>query len=218
MQIAAYQLYKHLSQITEVKLVKWGGENKWLPLVLPYLFLKALAILIFGKVDVIYLQDGLLAPFGWPLKIFKKPVVITIHGLDITYKNKLYQLCVPRYIRRLHRVICISNATKQQCMERGIPEEKIMVIPHGVSDEFYLHLNRSERKKLRKELSAKLRASLNLSDKKLLLSVGRLVERKGFHWFVEDVMPKINEYNEDCIYLIAGEGIYKAKILRSHRK
>jgi len=210
MEKGAYELYRHLSQITEVKLVKWGGSNKWLPIFLPYLFLKALWILLFHKISVIYLQDGLLVPFGYLLKVSRKPVVTTIHGLDITYKNRLYQFFGPKCVKRLDKVICISNAAKEECLKRGIPEEKITVISEGVWDEFYMNLKCVDRHRLREKVSVRL--GFDLSNKKILLSVGRLTERKGFHWFVENVLPKIIEGDKDCIYLIAGKGIYREKV------
>jgi phosphatidylinositol alpha-1,6-mannosyltransferase len=37
----------------------------------------------------------------------------------------------------------------------------------------------------------------------LLFSVGRHQERKGFHWFVEEVMPRLPA---DVVYLLAGSG------------
>jgi glycosyltransferase involved in cell wall biosynthesis len=210
MEKAAYELYLHLSQITEVKLVKWGGSNKWLPVVLPYLFLRALWILLFNKVSVIYLQDGLLAPLGYLLRIFRKPVVVTVHGLDITYKNRFYQFLAPKCVKRLDKVICISNAAKEECLKRGIPEEKVTVISEGVSDELYMNLKGVDRHRLREKVSVRL--GFDLSNKKVLLSVGRLTERKGFHWFVENVLPKIIEGDKDCVYLIVGKGVYRGKV------
>ena len=207
MEKVAYELYRHLSEMTNVKLVKWSGSNKWLPFALPYLLLKSCWILLTNKIDVIYLQDGLLAPLGLILKLFKKPVVITIHGLDITYKNRFYQFLVPRCIRRLDKIICISHATKQECVSRGIPKEKITVISDGVSDEFYINEDKKILKcRLEKELNLELR------EKKILLSVGRLVERKGFHWFIGNVIPKLLKQRNDFVYLIAGDGVFRKVI------
>lgn len=210
MQKAAYELWEHLSSLTEVKLVKWGGSNKWLPLVLPYLLLSSVWVLMSSRVGAIYLQDGLLAPIGCLAKILKKPVVITIHGLDITYKNRWYQMVVPKCVKRMSKVICISESTRLECIRRGIPAEKIQVIPDGVSDQFYMASRWADRHWLREEVSRKL--GFDLDNKEVILSVGRLVERKGIHWFVKDVMPRITRYNKDCIYLIVGEGVYEERI------
>lgn len=210
MQKTAYELFHSLSGLAEVKLVKWGGSNKWLPLILPYFLLSSIYLMTVAKANIIYLQDGLLAPLGYVLKGFRKPVVITIHGLDITYENRLYRFLVPRCIRRLDRLICVSQSTKQECVKRRIPEAKVTVIPDSVSDQFYTALTGADRDELRKEVSR--RFGFNLSGGKVILSVGRLMERKGFHWFVEEVMPKIIEHNQDCVYLIGGDGVYREKI------
>jgi glycosyltransferase involved in cell wall biosynthesis len=206
MERVAYELSQHLSSLIDIVLIKWGGSNKWLPFILPCFFLRASWALSKRGIDVIYLQDGLLAPLGLLLKIiFRKPAVITIHGLDITYKNGLYKLVVPRCVNKLDRVICISNATKDACIVRGIKAEKITVIPDGIADEFYIDTDKNI---LRKALSDKIK--IDLSGRKILLSVGRLVERKGIHWFVENLMPQLKESR--CIYLIAGNGMYADKI------
>jgi len=204
MEIAAYELSKHLSQVAKVTLIKQSKSNKWLPFAVPYLLLSSLRVLLSSKVDVVYIYDGLLAPIGCLLKVFRKPVFVTVNGLDITYRNKLYQFIVPKCISRLDRIVCISQATMKECVRRGVPPERLTVIPVGVSDAFYMGLDDTEKNALRAALS--LRFNLNMHDKVVLLSVGRLIERKGFHWFVQDVVPRIIEQNPNCIYLLVGEG------------
>ena len=207
MEKVAYELYIHLSKITEVELIKWGGANKWLFFILPYFLFKSIWILLTKKIDIVYLQDGLLAPLGLVLKIFRKPVAITIHGLDITYKNRFYQFLIPNCLKKLDKIICISNSTKQECLKRGIPEGKVTVIPDGISDEFYIAW---DKKTIRNQLER--RFNISLEDKKIILSVGRLVERKGFHWFVTEVIPKLIQQRKDFIYIIGGEGFFRKKI------
>lgn len=208
MQRVAYELSQHLSKIAHVKLVKWGGSNKWLPLVLPYLFLKSLWILISTKVQVIYLQDGLLAPLGLILKLFRVPIAITFHGRDITYDNKLYQFLIPRCAEKLDKIICVSDATKQQCVKHGISQGKIkVIIPDGICDEFCMDEGKQE---LRERLFKKL--GISLKNKKIVLSVGRLVERKGFHWFIQNVIPNLLQKESDLLYFIAGDGLFRQSI------
>lgn len=205
MEKVAYELYRCLSKRANVTLLKWGGANKWLPLVLPSFILKSIWFLMSKKYQIIYLQDGLLSPLGLILKIFKKKVIITIHGKDITYKNSFYQFLIPRCLKRLDKIICVSNEIKRRCIERGIPKEKTVVVPNGISDEFYI----SEDKK---SLSKKLNLFFKIKDKIIFLSVGRLVEKKGIHWFVEKVVPKILEKMNNFVYLIVGDGRLRKKI------
>jgi len=207
MERAAGELYEHLSQIAQVKLIKGGETNRWLPLVLPYFLICCLRTLLTGKIDCVYIQDGLLAPLGLIFRITGKPVAITIHGLDITYKNKVYQFFIPKCVKRLNRVICISEATAQECGDRGIPEQRTTVISWGISDKFFLE---GSKQVLREKLETTF--SLKLENEKLILSVGRLVKRKGFHWFVEEVIPLLARERQDFKYLIVGDGEFRKEL------
>ncbi len=202
MEKAAYELYSHLKEMTPVELVKWGGSNKMLLFILPYFLVKAFWILLTKKVDIIYVQDGLLSPLGVILKVSRRPVIITIHGLDMTYRNRVYQRVVPMCVRKMDRIICVSEATKKECVKRGIKKE-IDVIPWGISDDFYT--------KDTDEMKIDLEEKLRTHNKKIILSVGRLVERKGYHWFAEKVLPLIVK-QEDAAYVIAGDGPFRERI------
>ena len=119
MEKYAYDLHSSLAQKANVKLLKWGGSKKYLPFVLPYFFFRALFYLLFNDVDIIHAQDGVVSVITTPLKyIFKKPMVVIVHGLDITYKNPLYQFLIKKSLRAADRVIAISNDTKDQA---GVP-------------------------------------------------------------------------------------------------
>jgi glycosyltransferase involved in cell wall biosynthesis len=210
MERAAFGLFEQLADKVDLELINWSRYTKTLQLLLiPIFFLQSFFIILKKNIDLIYLQDGLLAPLGFMLKIFQKPILITIHGLDVTYPNILYQFITPLCIKRLDKVICVSKHTKIECIKRKIPESKIRVIPNGVSDIF--HMNEDE-EVLRKNLSKSLKTSL--LKKKILLSVGRLIERKGYHWFVENVMPVIIEKNRDIMYIIVGGGEFTKEIQR----
>jgi glycosyltransferase involved in cell wall biosynthesis len=54
----------------------------------------------------------------------------------------------------------------------------------------------------------------NFKNKKILFSVGRLVERKGFAWFIQNVMPSIVKFEEDICYVIVGDGPLRGKLVR----
>ena len=175
-----YDLANNLKKHVDVRIVanKFG---KYSPIFHVYAFFKS----IFAEKDIIFLSDPFLSPLIPLFKIFKKPIVIKVHGLDITYPNKIYQWAIPRLTNMVDKVICISRATKEECVKRKIDSEKCVVIPVGIDcNEFFID---EDKGKLRRELSQKL--GVNLNNKKILLSVGRLVERKGFHWFIDKVMP-----------------------------
>jgi len=151
-------------------------------------------------IQLIHLCDGLLAPIGILLKLLAGArVSITIHGFDITCGNLFYQLIIPWCVARLDKVICVSGSTRDECVGRGIPKHKCAVIPKGVRpNEIYLPQPREDHRHGLGEL-----LGVSLDDKIVLLTIGRLVERKGVAWFVENVMPHLHPSYH---YLIAGDG------------
>ena len=133
---------------------------------------------------------------------------MTAHALDIVYSNKIYQFFVLRSVAKLDKIICISNYTKNECIKRKVPLKKIIVIANGISDEYFI--GNISKKDLKSGLEKRLKFSLK--DKKVIVSVGRLVRRKGFHWFIKNVIPEILKKRDDFIYLIAGEGVMYKEI------
>ncbi len=207
MQKVATELYYNLHKFADIKLVAYSGSSRILPSILFHLLICSAINLFKNNIDVIYLQDGTLAPLGLLLRVFKKPIIINVYGLDITYENKLYQFIVPRCVNQSDRVICISNETKRKCISRGISANILEIIPGGVSDEFYLV---EDKVVLRHKIEDKI--GISLKNKKILLSVGRLVERKGIHWFTQEVITELVKTRNDFKYLIVGEGNYRETI------
>lgn len=208
MERHAFELFRNLSELTEVKLIKWGGSNKWLPLIIPYLLFRSLWALSTSNIRVIYLHDGLLSPLGLIFRLFRKPIIITIHGRDIAYENALYQFIIPKCLARLSKVICVSNAIKEACITRGVIAKNTVVIANGISDEFF---TKTDNRSIKTRLPDLLERDLN--DNKIIISMGRLVEKKGIHWFVAEVMPHLTD--NGYIYIIAGTGILEPEIQKS---
>jgi glycosyltransferase involved in cell wall biosynthesis len=198
----AFYLYSYLKENADVILLRWAGSKKLLFFVLPYFLMRAFWILAKTKIDIIYLNEGFLSILGVFLKPFRVPILITVHGLDVTYKNKLYQLIVPGCISKLDKIICISRATKEECIKRKIAKSKVCIIPDGFRDEFYLD---EDKEKLKKKVIDDFELKI-IDNKKILFSVCRLIERKGIHWFVEKVIPLLIDEFGDFIYIVAGDG------------
>lgn len=107
------------------------------------------------------------------------------HGRDITLPGIYQMLQVRRTLRALDLVLPVSRATGAECAKRDMPSPRIRVIPNGVALSRYRIGTGSGSTSLR------------------LASVGRLVKRKGFAWFIDQVMPKLPANVE---YRIAGSG------------
>lgn len=205
MQNAAYELHKALAADHNVTLVRWGGDNnKWLPVVYPWLLLQALWKGLRDRPTAIYLQDGIMAPLGWVLKlILRRPTVMTIHGLEATYTNPLYRIMVTPFIPRQTQLVAVSNETKQMVLA-ALPRTNPLVIFNGVTDSFYHPMARDEALQLLSHHTTIPVAQLRRS--KILHTNGRLVRRKGVFWFVDKVLPQLVAQNPFILYLVSGEG------------
>jgi len=167
---------------------------------LPYCLIKALYIVLRDGVSLIHLCDGAMAPVGYLLKLVTHArVSANIHGLDITYPNPLYQTIVPWCAARLDRIVCVSRSTRSECVQREIPHRIICVIPNGIpAGENNLKWSECDARSHVERL-----AGCSLANKRILLTVGRLIRRKGVGWFVQQVMPKLDAGYH---YIVAGDG------------
>lgn len=129
----------------------------------------------------------------------KTPCVVINHGQDVTLPVTPYQWLLPTIFKHLQGVISVSSATRQACIDRGMPPAKGVVLPNGFEvayeDDF------PGKKKGRKLIEKTF--GVSLTGKKLLLTVGRQVKRKGHAWFVESVFHQIQS---DVILMLIGDG------------
>lgn len=195
--------FEKRNQTYKITLTKSNRHLFWF---FPYSLLKALYICWKHHIAYIHLCDALLSPVGILLKsLTRAKISISVVGLDITYRNFFYQLLVPRCVRRMNQVICISRATRYECTSRGIPSARCAVIPIGINpNDAYLPLSKED---MRCELE-KI-TNVAVQNHTVLLTVGRLVKRKGVAWFVEHVMPQLDAR---YLYLIVGAGPEKDRI------
>jgi glycosyltransferase involved in cell wall biosynthesis len=200
-----YEIGKALAAITRTDIIA-NTRGKWLlPLFLPYALLRAL--LSIHKYDAVLLGDGVLGMLGYLIKLVStKPVACIVHGLDLTYRNAFYQkLWIKVFLPRLDRLIAVGNATIHQGMLRGLPASKFIFIPNGVA------APETPVAGSREDLEAFLNRKL---CGPVILTLGRLVPRKGVVWFIENV---INRLDADITYIVAGEGREQSAILNAIR-
>ena len=120
-----YDLAKSLSQIAKLKVIANRKGKLWLPLFLPWTFLKAFFLM--ANYDVCLLGNGVLAPLGAVLKFFhpKKKFFCVIHGLDITFSSRsgflpnVYRLVNLPALKKLDKLFAVGNATIQEATAVG---------------------------------------------------------------------------------------------------
>lgn len=205
-----HQLYTELNRQTEVTLISWGGSQRWLVFVLAAFFFKACwRLLRRPAIRAVYIGDSLLAPLGVLLKkIFRKPVIIIACGLDITWPFPPYQFLIPRCLKILDHVVSISPETRVQCLKRGLPPENVTFIPIGIPES--IPENPAWSADLKTRLSARI--GKDLAGRRILLTVGRLVKRKGVEDFIRTVLPRLIAARRDILYLVVGEGVQREGI------
>lgn len=174
---------------------RWG--KKFLPIFLPYCFIRALFCA--KRFDAILLGDSVLAIVGWFIKILypRKAVLCVVHGLDITYPFFFYQaLWIHVFLPKLDRLIAVGNETIAAGIARNIPKEKFEFIPNGIdpSQQYNPQFNRRDLEGIVGDLNR---------DTLTILTSGRLAKRKGVAWFIQNVLPNLPG---NTLYIIAGNG------------
>lgn len=213
MQRVAAKLHDELAAHSTVTLtpVLLRSPWRWVHLrVVPFLARAAWHIrraVARGDVDVVLFSSMVTATLALPLRgLFDRHGVTAaaiVHGLDVTTSFPPYQWLVPKVFGALDAVLPVSRATAAACETRGLAHSKVHVVPNGIDLERFPPL--ADRATMRATLREALATERHpLPDDALLLcSVGRQVERKGFAWFVEHVMPRLPS---QVHYWLAGDG------------
>ena len=130
-------------------------------------------------------------------KLFNLPIVMSVHGGDIhdpskkwsPHKHFLLRKIITWFLNKSDKIIAQSNNTMDNTNKYYHPNKEISVIPLGfVTPEF--------KKTTREELGLP-------EEHIILISVGRLVKRKGYEYAIQAV-SKIAHPN--LKYLIIGDG------------
>lgn len=127
-------------------------------------------------------------------KWLKIPVTITLRGTEVPLsKMPRRKARLLRALENASRVFSVSDSLKQHVVFLGAQSDKIRVVGNGIDLVKFYPLVKSA-----------ARAELNIpEDARVLISVGALVDRKGFHRVIE-VLPALVAKYPELIYLIVG--------------
>jgi phosphatidylinositol alpha-1,6-mannosyltransferase len=117
------------------------------------------------------------------------PVITMVYGLDIIAPHRLYQaICLPLIARSAAVIACSSNSARM-AREHGVPAERLHAITPGV------------------DLPAPAEPSPEIvpNSAPLLVSVGRLIPRKGIAEFVRHALPIVLQRFPSARFLVIGE-------------
>lgn len=178
-------------------LIAHGGSNRGLLWWLPVAWLRVAGLVLRRRVGLVLVGDAPTFAALLPvLAVSRVPSAVMVMGLDVTYDNPVYRAVVPRALRRAGSVIAISQATRDATIAAGVPEPQVAVLRLGVAP--------PAPSASREESRERVVEALGLGpDHVLLLTLGRLVRRKGVRWLVAEVLPGLPEHVH---YVIAGDG------------
>jgi phosphatidylinositol alpha-1,6-mannosyltransferase len=138
-------------------------------------------------ITVIHFNDALLATICLHHKGYEHlKRTVTLHGLDVVFPSEIYRKRIFPKFNRFDLLIAVSRATADRAIELGINPDKIIVINNGVDDESAHPIPhyQSSRQVLEKYAVP--------TDRPLLVALGRPVKRKGFSWFIREVVPGLD--------------------------
>jgi glycosyltransferase involved in cell wall biosynthesis len=156
------------------------------------------------KIDLIHahwiLPQGVLAALF--KKIFNMPYIVTVHAGDIfPIKNSFFRSLSKMALQNCDYCTVNSSYTKKAVLNTA-KIGKIKVIPMGV--DLGLFSKNKKNNAIRKKFEIK---------GKLLLSVGRLAEKKGIKYLIM-AMPDVLKKLPDVKLMIVGDGPEKENITR----
>ncbi len=170
-------------------------EKKWRILLVPFLFLGLWFSLfrLLPKYDIVHAHW--LIPQGIVQSFFKKKYIITGHGGDVTSLNiPLIKNLKIHALKKAERITVVSHALEKYIVD-FIGDRNIFVQPMGCDLSMFGAENRVEN-------------YFDQGDKKVVLFVGRLAEKKGVSYLIEAVK------NIDVKLIIVGEGPLEKQLKR----
>lgn len=181
----------YVSPQTEVK----QSKVKPLPVFLAITLWHAIRLAWRRKPEWVVAGSGLTAPIAWlAARCVRGKVAVYLHGLDIVAPSLVYQWLWLPFIRRCDLVIVNSGNTAQLATGRGVRSDKLHVLHPG-----------TELPILDAEAASDFREHHGFGQRPLMLSVGRLTQRKGLVEFVTKALPGIISRYPDALLVVIGD-------------
>lgn len=122
------------------------------------------------------------------------PVTVTLRGTEMPQsRNPALSPKLREVFRDADKVITVSDSLRRLALSLGLSEERGQVVGNGVDADRFAPVPRQES-----------RARYNLpADAQVLITVGGLVERKGFHRVIA-CLPELLKTHPDLHYLVVG--------------
>lgn len=129
---------------------------------------------------------------------------VVLHGLDFSLATSVVwkKIMTKKILQRANLIFCANSKTAELVNNFIGHNNKVKIANPGINPQTPI---------IRPELLAGLRNNYNLSSNRILLSIGRLVKRKGVS-DVLAVLPEILKTQADVRYIIIGNGPEESNI------
>lgn len=161
-------------------------------------------------IKTIHCNDGVIASVcSWLINYKHISLTATLHGLDISFPNTLFQKYIVPRLRKFDKIFAVSEATALECYQKGFEPEQVTTILNGVALEM-------ANDKAEPNFAARFKKEygIDLATDKVLLSIGRPVHRKGFYWFAKEVLPKLDDAYKYIVVGPSETGFIMAMVLK----
>lgn len=164
------------------------------------------------KIQLIYAHHALPVGYiAYLLKKFRKiPYIVFFHGTDLDLgiknkKNKLKKICA-----EAGKIVVNSEYLKNKFQAAFEDLKKEITVIYPCPDDIFLQ--RTPELELKK-----LKSQLALEGKKVIITVARIAEGKGYPHIIR-LLPKILEKVPNLVWLIVGDGPKKDEVIKSIQK
>jgi glycosyltransferase involved in cell wall biosynthesis len=129
----------------------------------------------------------------------RRPLIISLHGSDVFFarRHALLGALAGWTFRRSAGIIACSPELQSGAIALGADPGRVRLMPHG-ADPRRFEVAPADRERVRSELGLR-------PDQPVLLSLGRLVKKKGLEHLVR-ALPDIIGRAPDAVCLVAGSG------------
>jgi len=190
MERLSYELTTRIARRRPARILARRGNAPPLPLFILASTVRVAVGALRHQIAVLHLGDPVLAPVGCLAHAMGVPVVVTVHGLDVTYPHPLYRAWLRLFLRGFEAYVCISAAARDAVLARGVGSERTCIIGIGIDPAPRVAIPR---------------------ETDLLVFVGRIVPRKGLGWFVANVLPRVRQRRPAVRMVAIGDGPDRAR-------
>jgi glycosyltransferase involved in cell wall biosynthesis/GT2 family glycosyltransferase len=137
-----------------------------------------------------------------------RPSLLFVHGMDLSLgwsRSRKHRENNLQELFRVTRVLANSSYTAAVAQGLGVDQGKIIVFPVSIDLKYWDSLQASP--------TFLNKWKYRLTGKKVILSVGRLVERKGFDMVIE-ALPLVLQRVPEALYVLCGTGPDEIRLQR----